>query len=215
MKRRILGSPSRYCPKATPQITSTVTTIANRAFFGCTLLSNLTILDSQDYEISIGESAFEGTALAGTLTIPAKVRAIGAGAFEGIRITSLVIEEGNYLETIGDSAFRECVSLETVTIPGNVKSINANAFRNCITLRTLNLSEGLQAIKGTVNNVNGAFAGCIALESVTIPGTVTSIGNRAFYGCTGLSDIRIKAPEGTVSIGTEAFKNCPGAPYYI
>ena len=67
-------------------------------------------------------------ALAGALTIPAKVKSISAGAFAGTPITSLTIEAGAYLETISSSAFKGCASLASVTIPGNVKNINESAF---------------------------------------------------------------------------------------
>lgn len=51
-----------------------------------------------------------------------------------------------------------------------------------------------------------AFAGCIALTSVTIPITVTSIGYQAFSGCTSLTSIII--PANVISIGTQAFNAC-------
>ncbi|WP_417194106.1 leucine-rich repeat domain-containing protein, partial [Blautia sp.] len=44
------------------------------------------------------------------------------------------------------------------------------------------------------------------LTSITIPKSVTSIENYAFYNCTGLTSITI--PDSVTSIGDSAFKNC-------
>ena len=53
-----------------------------------------------------------------------------------------------------------------------------------------------------------AFSGCTGLTSVTIPNSVTSIGGSAFYGCTGLTSVTI--PNSVTSIGYSAFDGCTG-----
>jgi len=53
---------------------------------------------------------------------------------------------------------------------------------------------------------SGAFYGCYSLESVTIPDTVTEIGEYAFYGCKNLRTVSI--PESVSVIGTRAFSMC-------
>ncbi|MBQ3325025.1 MAG: leucine-rich repeat protein [Muribaculaceae bacterium] len=55
---------------------------------------------------------------------------------------------------------------------------------------------------------NYAFFGCSGLTSVTIPYSVTSIGNHAFRGCCGLTSITI--PNSVTSIGGVAFLGCSG-----
>lgn len=61
-------------------------------------------------------------------------------------------------------------------------------------------------IKYTVTELENTFVKCENLISVTIPSTVTKIGNEAFYGCTSLNSIEI--PNSVVSIGDEAFSFC-------
>ena len=53
-----------------------------------------------------------------------------------------------------------------------------------------------------------AFSGCTGLTSVTIPSSVTSIGKSAFSGCTGLTSVTI--PNSVTTIGWSAFSGCAG-----
>ena len=55
---------------------------------------------------------------------------------------------------------------------------------------------------------NYAFRGCTGLTSITIPNSVTSIGDAAFYGCSGLTSITI--PNSVTSVGIAAFHDCSG-----
>ena len=55
---------------------------------------------------------------------------------------------------------------------------------------------------------NRAFHGCSGLTSVTIPNFVTSIGEYAFYYCSGLTSVTI--PNSVTSIGYNAFADCSG-----
>ena len=60
------------------------------------------------------------------------------------------------------------------------------------------------AIGNNVTSIGDeAFYGCTGLTSVTIPDSVTSIGNEAFHGCTGLTSVII--PDSVTSIGNRSF----------
>lgn len=67
-------------------------------------------------------------------------------------------------------------------------------------IETLNLGHG-------VNNVGSrAFANCVNLKRVVIPGNVKVISNSAFEGCTKLEEVIFE--EGLIHIGPKAFKDC-------
>ena len=64
-------------------------------------------------------------------------------------------------------------------------------------------------IPSSVTSIGGrAFSGCTGLTSVTIPNSVTSIGDYAFSGCTGLTSVTI--PNSVTGIGDGAFRDCAG-----
>ena len=50
------------------------------------------------------------------------------------------------------------------------------------------------------------YEGCSGLTSITIPSSVTSLGNSCFEGCSGLTSITI--PSSVTSWGGDCFRGC-------
>lgn len=90
----------------------------------------------------------------------------------------------NTVRQINTFVFYDFTTMETVTIPSTVTNIDDFAFCNCSGLEQLELPEGLRRIGWC------AFEDCTSIESVYIPKGVT-IGNDAFFGCTGLKSVNI------------------------
>jgi len=81
--------------------------------------------------------------------------------------------------------------------------LNIFVVFSCI-FRTTNL-----IIPNSVTSIgNYAFYGCSGFTSVTIPNSITSIGSSAFEDCSGLTSVTI--PNSVTSIGESAFENCSG-----
>ena len=78
--------------------------------------------------------------------------------------------------------------------------IGIDAFTNCYALSSITIPNSVTSIG------NSAFTSCYALSSVTIPNSVTSIDVDAFSYCYVLSSITI--PNSVTSIGDNAFYEC-------
>ena len=93
---------------------------------------------------------------------------------------------------------------DTLNIPSNinglpVKVLGDGVFANCTSLTSITIPEGIQTIS------NGAFFQC-RFASITIPTTVTKIGDFAFQRCNNLTTIKI--PGRVTSLGKYAFSMC-------
>ncbi len=74
------------------------------------------------------------------------------------------------------------------------------AFRNCANLTSVTLPTSLTSIG------QYSFMNCSGLREISIPGNVSRIGSQAFKGCTGLTTVNLST--GLQEIGEEAFEDC-------
>lgn len=176
-------------------IPASVTCIENRAFYGC---SNLTdIYYTGDVAGWCGISGIEnvmsisksGVDMTNSITLH-----IGGNKVEG----HLSIPDG--VTEIPDYAFNGCVDLTNVIIPDSVTRIGNFAFSTCANLSNVTMGDGVTEIGA------GAFFYCTMLKSVTIPDNVTNIDDYAFYFCVSLTNVTIG--KGVTEIGQLAFYVC-------
>ena len=197
-------------------IPNSVTSIGDAAFAGCNDFASITveagnlIYDSRNMCNAIIKTA-DNTLMAGckNTTIPNSVTSIGSGAFYGCSgLTAITIP--NSVTSIGYGAFFGCSDLTSITIPNSVTSIGDAAFAGCSSLASITVEAGnpiydsrnmCNAIIKTADNT--LMVGC---KNTTIPNSITSIGELAFYGCSGLTAITI--PNSVTSIGYGAFFGC-------
>ena len=87
------------------------------------------------------------------------------------------------LTEITAGAFSSCSALEYIDIPAKVTTIGIDAFSYCSSLKEFTFPSGVKTI------TNSCFQYDSKLKKVFIPKSVTKIDERAFNGCTALTDI--------------------------
>eukprot|EP00980_Cylindrotheca_fusiformis_P017698 scaffold5553_cov102-Cylindrotheca_fusiformis.AAC.3 len=200
------------------QLLETLTRIGGRAFQFCTGLKcvqfvsrhasletfsidpNLqegTIVFPERADLQIDAMAFSYCNSLRKVTVCSLSTTFGEGAFYGCHgLIAFELPEG--LQVIEENFF--CASeLTTVKIPSSVITIGAYAFYRCY-LTSLDLPHGLLKLG------DFAFAGCLSIETLHIPPTVTSIGNSTLRGCEAL--ISVDLPDGLQVIRGRLFRSC-------
>lgn len=213
-------------------IPNSVTTIGNGAFSECTALTSIGIPNSVT---SIGGNAFFRCTGLTSISIPNSVTTIGGGAFENCSGLTSVTIPGS-VTTIGNRAFSDCTGLTSIGIPAGVTAIGEHAFFNCKSLTRVDIADldawcrisfanplatpmyyaknvycnGDKIVAVTVPEgvkaLNYTFYGFQDLIRVTLPGSLTAIGDSAFSNCGSLT--RLDIPDSVTSIGSFAFSGC-------
>ena len=240
------------CSELTGALTipNSVTTIGQQAFYSCSGLTSINIPNSVT---SIGNYAFKGCSGLTSVSIPNSVTSIGDYAFSGCSGLTSIQNRINHPSdvTLGSNVFGY-VDCTLYVRRGRVDEYrNADQWKNFKNIVETSVYDFMvdgiayyfndddtsvtvtYTVLGSTNNYSGlttanipssvtynsitysvtsigqrAFYGCSGLTSVTIPNSVTSFGDYAFSGCSGLTSVTI--PNSVTTIGSSAFTSCTG-----
>ncbi len=138
--------------------------------------------------------------------IPNNVTDIGRHAFAGCEHLEIMNIPDN-VTSIGYGAFKLTSNLEDITISDSVTSIGNSAFtfsgyyedESNWENHALHIGNHLVETIGIIGDypikketkviADSAFEACYEISSVTVPNSVTHIGNGAFYECGGITDV--------------------------
>lgn len=208
----------------------TVTTAEPEVFSGCTQLETITLCpdggraEPQDMDVpwkAVRDRAFYNCRKLSRL-LWKDIRTVGKEAFSGC--ASLKPEGADSLEWVGELAFAGMEGLGAgeprcgtsglcivgtivvsgagcqgeVQVPEGITAIAPYAFSANRHITGLVLPETLRSIG------EGAFWGCSGLAHVRFPAAPCAVGSRAFEKCTGIRSVRLRAH----SLGASAFARC-------
>lgn len=203
-------------------IPSCVTTIDEGAFAGCSGMESATIFDGVT---TIGKSAFSGCSNLTSITIPQSVSSIGSYAFRNCNNLTVVRSEILNPFEIENDVFTNYNDDAVLVVPKGAEltyhtTEGWNSFTNItgpVSVGDVINYRGISYLIGEDNSLTVISKEGNYSDMVTIPErikfvdtaySVTSIGNNAFSGSTGLTSIII--PTSINSIGNGAFSGCTG-----
>ena len=185
---------------------SGVTAIGERAFYGCTSLSEIVIKDGVT---NVGNYAFDSCTSLIDVTVGSGVSMLGKSVFN--RCTAIKnLSIGKKVEIIDANAFTNCTALEKITV--NAENSVYKSVNNCVINKNtgelvLGCKNSLIPNDGSVTEIGEkAFYNCAGLTAIILPDSLIQIDALAFYGCTGLTEINI--PSTVTKIGSNAFGGC-------
>ena len=226
--RSIKGAAFMFCPELeTVNIPDGVTKLGRWTFHSCKSLKAISLSESL---AQIGEGVFMDCTALKAVQIPANVRKVDGTAFYGCTaLQTVVIPET--LTDVAGTAFDETAWLDakraenplvivngtvidgktckgSIVIPDGTKRIAAEAFGRSFG-EILNTPCELTAltIPDSVTEIGqGAFAYCDTLKQVILPAGLQKIEAGTFTACKALRSIEI--PQQVTEIGSGAFWDC-------
>lgn len=219
-------------------IPTTVKSIGKYAFENCVALPTIVLPDTVD---TVGSAAFRGCESLDNPTMPKELEKYPEYLFSNcysLGTISTSVEPGvdrnlvipGAVKEIGSYAFEDCDGIIYLTISQNVEKIDGGAFQNntyidTVTFKTLDIACGTKIFTGCLL-MNVVFpqgvteipknlfscGGFNADRTVTIPSTVTKIGDNAFGGeansVTTVTRILFEDDSQLATIGDKAFAYC-------
>ena len=206
--KRIEDNAFYYSSLTSITIGNSVTSIGNYSFYNCRYLTSITIPNSVT---SIGDYAFCDCTNLTSITIPNSVISIGIGAFGGC--SSLV---SITLPFVGDKAHEPSDAYQyPFGYIFGTESYGNRLVQEYYGINTRTIEETAYCIPKSLEEViitgssyiqYGSFDRCIYLTSITIPDSITYIGDCSFRNCSSLKSIII--PDSVTYIGDNSFHNC-------
>jgi len=208
-----------------------ITSLADEAFYGCASLTNIVLPNGLT---GIGNEGFLNCSSLVAITLPGSLTNLGYSAFFSCtNLASVVISNG--LTAIADQTFSGCSHLASLTLPASVTNLGGLVFANCTSLTAITAATnnpayasvggvllnkgqntlvlyppgraGNYAVPNDITSIaDNAFNSCLGLTGVTLPASLTDLGNQALAGCTRLTNATLAY--GVTNIGTSAFNAC-------
>ncbi len=175
-------------------IPETITEIGKSAFQNCKSLASVTLPDNTGFT-HIPDSLFLRCSDLQSIIIPPQVTSIGQSAFGESGLTSITIP--GKVSSIGGYAFRACPNLTAINVDADNTYFASQdgVLYNIGKTELISYPGGLSGVfripEGVMTIGKAAFTGCENLTEITMPNSLTRIGDFAFEDCTRLAKVII------------------------
>ena len=234
----------QYCERLkSVSIGKGVKSIDTGIFYECSALESITVASGNTKYASYHGALLNKSkktliycprGMSGALTLPSTLTTVKESAFSVCgNLESVTIPDG--VTSLPEKCFYQCSNLTEVSFGSGMETIDSSLFFQCFALQSITVSAdnanyassggallnkskttllycppgmtGSYTIPSTVKTIaDKAFYKCEKLTAVTIPGSVTEIGKEAFLYCTGLTSVTI--PDSVTLVGEHAFQSC-------
>ena len=207
---------------------SELVNIGEEAFKWCTGLKRFTFDGTSLKMNSIDKAAFRECTVLERFTWMGNttVKTIGHSAFYDCSALEKVLWNGkSELKTIQDYAFFKCISLNNFEMPNTTLSVGNSSFRYNASLTNIHLSNSLNYIdeyaygecgfsqitlpESLANIQAGAFINNDFLQEIILPERLQGLGSAAFENNSKLESVTFHTAIETMTIGNNAFNQCP------
>lgn len=187
------------CNGLTAFTSAALNEIKTQSFLDCVNLADVNIMDAPLSTLT--ESCFEGCASLQSIVLPQNIA---------------VLEK---------NCFSRCTKLNSVTFQSTLTTIGEGCFKNCgLTIADLHMCVNIASIEDSVFSQNEKLTKIIlppnlktfsfesfaqtSITNLSLPSSVTKIGNSAFRGCRFISTFVIPSDSLLKTIGVGAFRDC-------
>ena len=191
----------------TVAIPATVTTIGADAFENCSLLATVDFSAAAALT-TIGEKAFKQTPMTTIdLTGATALTTVAATAFPANAYTEVLLD-GTALDNDGFSTpfttilANSKASLAKITLPAGLTKIKDNQFEEFEALEAISLPKAVTTIGASAFKNSG-------LKGIKFKKNVVTIGESAFQSCDELANVNLSEATALTTIGVGAFADCP------
>ena len=193
--------------------------VGDNMFYNCKVLTTLHLPNNS---VRIGNNSLADCDRLSVISIPNSVNKIGTEAFKN-DISLMRIPMPDALTAIEDLAFMGCNGLTELTIPSEVSVIGDGIVKDCQNIERISVesdNSNFASVDGVLFNKNQerliifpvnhssneymvpegvktvapyAFVNSKKLKSVSLPSSMSIIGQDAFIGCVNLQTLKVQA----------------------